>query len=368
MKIIKILIFILFITLSVNNVYADILINNLNHPTRFKAVSSTDAPPCNYYGLPQTCHDSYSNNSKEGQIIKINDDFGSISGIQIILKRSDFLFGLVDGNNTLTVRIYKSTTDNPETSILTLWDTAIFDITHYNTNYALYTFNFDYDIPIYSDDGNTKILNYIFFELQPTYYTTWTNSVEIEYGYFNDEGENYYPDIADIGSSLYSYNIDSSTWYRYDLIYYDIDKYGDLAFKLLGQFKTPPTPEPTPDIIIPDEGEQPLPEGCSFEDFWNNVCDTGNFEDAYIIINWTENFNDFTNISNTSCPECLGNETIIIPAGNLPNEQGFSQILKLFGYCDESGCNIRDFINILYDSAYIMFFVSLFYLYKKVKK
>lgn len=364
------IVLLLLLLLSFNSVVsAEVLINNLDNPIRFHDVIS------NYSYLPCLstdiiCLHQSVGNAITGQMILIEDNFGSVSSIQIILKRDRWVNDY-DNYSTFSLRVYKSTESNPNSAILTLWDTGLFDITHYSSDFALYTFTFDYDMPVYSDDGSTKILNYIWVEMQendPDVTPVYAFS-ETHYGIFYDEGENYYPDTAFNDISLYFNQY--GTWYKYETIYEDIEKFGDLAFRLLGQFKTPPTPEPTPFIINPDstEGEIPIPDGCSFEDFWNNLCgDIQGFEDTYVSVNWTVNFSDFTNISNTSCPDCLGNETIDIPDGNLDNDKGFSQFLKLLGYCDESGCSIRDLIDLLYDSAYVMFIISIFYIYKKVKR
>lgn len=361
----KLLLILLLSLTFINTVNAEVLVSTLNNPITFSNPVSNISLPCYTYEL--ICVGQDDSNAKTGQMILIEDNFNYISSIQLVLKR-DYTYNYYSNYSTFLVKVYKSTNSNPNNANLYLWDTAIFDITHDTDQFLLYTFNFDYNLPVYSDDGNTKILNYLWVELQeidPIVTPSYAFS-EIHYGILFTEGENYYPEKANIDISLYfnQYGI----WKRFDAIYADKDKYGDLAFTLLGQFKIPSTPVPTPYIIKPNNPLEPIPEDCTFEDFFNNLCEISELpDDTYVPTEWDFNFSDFINNSNTSCPDCIGNESIDIPKGIIDNDKSITKFLKLFGYCNDKGCSIYDIIDMLYDMSTIMFIISVIAIYFKLK-
>lgn len=164
------------------------------------------------------------------------------------------------------------------------------------------------------------------------------------YNYYDHITTNYSIDIRDVNNSL-MYNTEHSNY----MYYFNIES-------LKGQFRIPPTPIPTPTVVIPSNGTNPIPDDCSFEDLINNLCDTSTVPEYYEYIDFNETLD---NITNTSCPECLGNETII--PDKIPGDKDSSRFLTLLGYCDKDGCNIFDILDFGYDLS-ILIFVLTFYL------
>lgn len=330
----KFLILLILLIFFINPVNADsLLINNAN-------INYDDEPyfyqnSCSW--LNEICIVTTGNNSKNGQIINISNSFGSITSISIPFKKTVYSDSYY--NPTITIRVYKSSTNNPDTSTLTLWDSTILTIT--NTNIANINFVFDYPLQIYDDGNENKIVDYIFIELQETYHTGDNNL--IEYSYYQSTSN----DIYNEGKN-YQYSTITSTWSSIES-WLSPNSYNDMAFKLYGSYRFPPTPMPTPQQTYnnPDTNTS-LPCPDCINDFPDIDINSSEF-------NNTGNEINFSN-PNEICPTCIGNETISV--NSIPSNNGFSQLLINFGYCTNLGCTLDDIISFLYDSSKIIFWLS----------
>ena len=322
--------------------------NFLDPPKKFSS-------GCN---LNEVCLGIISNSTLNGQIIKIDDNFGKIEGIGLVLKRNELIrstWGLFN------IKVYKSTTNNPNTASFYLWDSTTLDITHSHTNMGLYTFYFDYEIPVY--EGDTKILNHIFIEISETY-PDIDNCNYVYYAFALFEGiDKYYN-----GSLYYKYG---TTWYNYGqyVNWGEPNTFGDMVFYLYGQYKFPTTPLPTPIVEAPSENTTELPEGCTWTDFYNGLCiNMPPITDVWIAVPSSDDYN-WTKSKEEIAPGILGNESILITG--IPKDKQSSKFLKSFGYCKDGTCTSEDIISMLYDFAIILNIFSFFVLmfkFMKVKK
>jgi hypothetical protein len=193
------------------------------------------------------CISLQSNNTKNGQIITVSSGWEFVSGIGIALKKYPYQ----SETPSITIRVYTSTTDNPATSNLYLWDSLT--VSPSNTVFAEIDFTFDTDINF----TNTPT-DYLFIEIQETY--SGDNIASYNYGSKVDTSD-YYP-----GGELYQLPYNGNWTF---LEYWFTDKeYADMSFKIFGDTYYL-TPEPT--VITPQPTTTPIVNNT---DMYNNTYGT----------------------------------------------------------------------------------------------
>ena len=337
----KFYLWLMLIIFSINNVSGSLLISQDNYN-----IFSEPQYVINFCDLSKYCLCITSNNSISGQIIKIEDNFKTIDSLKFYMQK---LSNDKSYTGTIILKVYKSTTADPQTATLTLWETINLNPT--SLSITENTIFFTYPIPVYGGiNEDEKILNYLFITIEETYPDIDDTNL-IGYGFLRMSSD-YYSD----GKLYQKYN---NIWTSFDDMYYDINGnlYHDLTFKLYGTYKTSPNPE------WPDNEYDPCVEGnCSvpvpapdgvLPDFSNDFIEE---------INYT----DFTKPSQ-NCEFCQGNETKIIKGGLGKSDTGFGQTLSGLGYCQKSNCTMDDFIDFLYDWSIGFFLISLIFLFNKMR-
>jgi len=220
--------------------------------------------PCNW--LTDVCILAQSNSTKMGQIITVDPTWGAIDSISIPFK----IIGS-GSSPTLTIRVYKSYANNPQSTDahLMIWDSTTITPTNTNLNFV----NFIFDSPLYVDcplgnvyfnslcvaaiGGGGKVLPYIFVELQETYPGLPGVDKMIDFGFSSTQ---YVPTYS--GGRLYQYNPNTAEWTE-NQAWYNPAVFQAMAFKVYGTFYVPPTPEPTPIMgepsMTPGDTPQPAP-------------------------------------------------------------------------------------------------------------
>lgn len=236
---------------------------------------------CNWQtGTQCLGQDIFSPNVKNGQIIAVDDSWKEIDAISIPMRRiiSDPSFGSAH----MILYVYKSTTDNPATASLYLWQGVTLNIS--NTVLSNIMFTFDFPLEVRSPEG-TKTVNYIFVQLQEDYIPNIDNSNEILYGY----GLNYNIDNY-AGGKLFQDPDSTGSWTSMESHLQPVPSYVDMAFKVYGTYYIPPTPSPTPTgtpiitpgitpIPNPSDTPPPIPGGGGYNATFDNgtglLCNNG---------------------------------------------------------------------------------------------
>lgn len=256
---IKQFLIIIILFISIQSASASILSSN-NYVTG-TTVPYYQSATCAY----PNCFGSAGGNDKNGQIINVSDTWGEVESILIYLKRGNQPYS---GLSTITVRIYKSTTNNPATSQLYLWQTTT--LSPSSTAGQGYTINLNYPITVW--DGSNKVTNYLFIELQENYIPDIDNTKYVYYG------SNVEPTDRYMGGKLYQWT--GSAWEARE-IHYSPTNYEDMTFIVYGQWKTEPQPTPTgtPSTTPGDEifppGETPPPFDTGGNGTYPAVYDNG---------------------------------------------------------------------------------------------
>jgi len=215
-----------------------------------------------------------SNSTIHGQAIYLEDSWGGVEAIQIIVQRAS----PYDPNTeraTLTLRVYRSTYSTISEVIANkvLWETCVFSPTTLNTQTQ--TCTFDADITVTNPAFGYKVNNYMWVELQETYEETpgcggscgiipnnelfYGNkvSVPLSNSYGTVPTDSYEP------SELMQY--DGASWTTIES-HFTNPAYRDLSFKIFGSFHIPQTPDSTPQSnpsMTPGDTPQPAPGGTA---------------------------------------------------------------------------------------------------------
>lgn len=219
----------------------------------------------------------------DGQIITTPDSWEEIESILLYLRRES---NNHTGLSTMTVRIYKSTTSDPATSSLYLWQTTT--LSPSSITGQGYTINLNY--PIVMWDGTTKVTNYIFITMQENYVPDIDNTQEVTYGRTVESTDKY------TGGKLYQWT--GSAWEIRES-HYSPAKYEDFTFIVYGQWKSPPIPTPT-GTPSTTPGDTPVAPGGTPPPFDTG---TGSYPSVY---------------GNGSEPLCGGNQCNGTAPSNLP--------------------------------------------------
>lgn len=161
-----------------------------------------------------------------GQMVYVHPDWGTVTGIGFAAQYVDYGLNLTP---LLTVRAYKSDNIYPNEANLYLWDTASYSIT--DTDLLEYTFNFDYEIPVYNDSVSN-----IWVTFQETYQD------------IDDSNEVL---LSWMHSTDYDRYLSGEMWMYYNGSYESLDSayngvnFNDMVFKIYGTEYTEPTPTDT---------------------------------------------------------------------------------------------------------------------------
>jgi len=173
-----------------------------------------------------------------------------------------------------------------------------------------------------------------------------------------------------IGENPYITGIISTTRImpQMHLLYSDSVKIADvysIYMKLSGQTDIPsipptpppldPTPETTSDNTTGDCGSVYNP----YSGTYLNITCSSDFPDPDFQSNGTFDFS----VPQIACPECIGNESVL--PSTISGDTQISQTMQGLGYCTTQGCKLSDFIDILYDSAILLFVLSLIFCFFK---
>lgn len=344
----KIIYILLIIVLFSTNVSASLLVEQPyttfgGLPEYIDQCSLVGTGPDAYY-LCVSSHGVDSNPVSNLQDITVPDSWGSIQSIKFYMRRANSCIYTCDNDPQLSFQLYKSYTSSFASA--TLWDSATYNPSN-TVTWSQFTFTPDYDLPVYNE-FDEKIVNHIWIKLTSTglNYSNIDTSRFIEVVYADTQDDKYpYGELyqSHDGTTYTAFNNPYNPLYAYD--YYKTD----LTFKVYGTFHVPQTPVPPPIFENPNSSQSAiLPDGCSFEDYYNNLC--SNLPDGLFISNTGAQYiPDYINDTNgTFCQsaECFNQTKITITT----DDTG-SAILKGFGYCTSTGCTLEDVFNLMYDSA-----------------
>ena len=351
----KIILLLILLFLNVEVVNADNLLVNNGYVNHLNHVYYLQSDNNDYYGFILTSS-GMSQQVYNGQMIYIDDSFGSITSLKLYIQRTISNNSLPSGN--LTIKVYKSV-DNTQSSSKYLVDTFL--VTPSSTSVQSFLLSLDYPIDIY-DAGNNKLVNWLWFTvegqnplgLDDICQCGIQNVNEVIIGYWSQAGNDKYP-----YGSIWESGLFYSTWSIRDNKFTQENIYNDLAFQLFGTFYYPSTPEPTP-IDSPPSNDSESPPCYECNGTIPEISDSGD--------SFTPDFNG------SSLPVlCSENETGCLPEqtapdSSIPSNTTAGTFLMSLGYCDSLSCGVQDIIDLLYDWSIIAFLMSLLYLIMMTKR
>lgn len=122
---------------------------------------------------------------------------------------------------------------------------------------------------------------------------------------------------------------------------------------------TPPPLDPTPDTTTENTTGDCGSVYDSYSGSYLNISCSSDIPMPGFENNGTFNFS----APQEACPECIGNESLV--PDTISGTAQISQTMQGLGYCTTQGCKLSDFIDILYDSAILLFVVSLVFCFFK---